>query len=339
MDLYRIFKPVIYISRIFCLAPFAAVEDSGSTRYKFSTFWLLYSILGVCVSFIIQINMFWYTVSFSRAAVFNATSRVVLAATCVASIVSQVLCLCNAKNVIRIIDHVSVLDKEHGGVQISYCRLYKVFIILIIYTVISLVVPNIICFVSVNTNPLYSLKVLYFAAVYFICDAVLFLSDTQFMHFALLLTHRFSVLNDTIINFSFPSFYKTPLNHKINPPSFDRDMSHSTSAFSSFVTALKSTLRKVYRHHNALCDICESVNRTYCVQILQSVIVSCIQVSFTVYFFSTEFTRPDLLRYYSSKKLVVMTSFIWVLAFSTKTVLQVVVCNRASREVSLLHSC
>ena len=38
MDVYRIFKPVIYITRVFCLAPFAAVEDSGSTRHKFSKF-------------------------------------------------------------------------------------------------------------------------------------------------------------------------------------------------------------------------------------------------------------------------------------------------------------
>jgi hypothetical protein len=339
MDLYRIFKPVIYISRIFCLAPFAAVEVAGSTRYKFSTFWLLYSISGVCVSFILQIDILWFHLSYSAASVVNVISNVLLTATCVASIVSQVFCLCNGKNVIRILDRVSVLDKEHCGAQISYCRLYKVFIILIICSIISLLVPNILCYATLNTGSLYNFKVLYISTVVFICGIVLFLSDTQFFHFALLLKYRFSVLNYTIINFSFPSFYKTRLNHTICPTSIDRDMSPSTSAFSSSITVLKSTLRKVYRHHNALCDICESVNRTYCVQILQSVMVTCIEVLFTAHFFSTEFTRPDLLKYYSSKKMVMMSSFIWVLVFSAKTVLQVVVCNRASREVSRLHSC
>jgi hypothetical protein len=158
---------------------------------------------------------------------------------------------------------------------------------------------------------------------------VLFLSDTQFIHFALLLKHRFSVLNDTIINFSFPSFYKTRLNHTINPPSIDRDMNPSTSAFSSSVTVLKSTLRNVYRHHNALCDISESVN--------QSVMVTCIQFLFSVYSLSTQFSHPDLLKYYSSYKILKFSAFILVLSFSAKIVLLLVVCNRTSREVSRLH--
>jgi hypothetical protein len=122
-----------------------------------------------------------------------------------ASIVLQVLCLCNGKNVIRILDRVSVLDKEHGGAQISYCRLHKVFIILIICSVISLLVPDIVCYATMNTDSVYGFKFIYFTTGYFICDAVLFLSDTQFIHFAVLLKYRFSVLNDTIINFTVPS--------------------------------------------------------------------------------------------------------------------------------------
>jgi hypothetical protein len=339
MDLYRIFKPVIYISRIFCLAPFAAVEESGSTRYKFSTFWLLYSTSGVCVSLIFQINIVWNSVSVSGAAVFNATVKLISAVTFTASIVSQVLCLCNGKNIIRILDRVSVLDKEHGGSQITYCRLYKVFIILIICSVISLLVPNIIGFANLNTDSVYGLEIVYLSTGYFICDAVLFLSDTQFIHFALLLKYRFSVLNDTVINFTVPSLYRNPRNHTIYPPSFDRDMSPSSSAFSSSVTVLKSILINVYRHHNALCDISECVNGTYGVQILQSVMVTCIGVLFWVYCLSTEFSHPDFIKYYSSNKMFMISIFIWVLAFSAKIVLLLVVCNCASREVSWLHSC
>jgi len=86
MDLYRIFKPVIFISRVFCLAPFTAVEDSGSTRYKFSTFCLLYSILGVCALFILQINVLWISLLLSGATIVNVISMVMSAATCVASV-------------------------------------------------------------------------------------------------------------------------------------------------------------------------------------------------------------------------------------------------------------
>jgi len=222
MDLYRIFKPVIFISRLFCLAPFAAVEDSGSTRYQYSTFWLLYSILGVCSLFIFQINVFWISLLVSEATIVNVITMVMTAATIVTSVVTQGLCLSNGRKVIRILDHVSALDSEHSGTRISYYRLYKVFILHLIYSIISLLAPNIINFATINTNSVHGLKILYSTTVYFICDVMLLLSDTQFIHFVLLLKYRFSVLNDTLINFTLPSLYKTTLKHMIRAPAVDR---------------------------------------------------------------------------------------------------------------------
>jgi hypothetical protein len=181
MDLYRIFKPMIFISRVFCLTPFTAVENSGSTRYKFSIFWLLYSILGVCALFIFQINMFWISLLVSGATIVNVINMVMSATTRLASVVSQVFCLSNGKNVIRILDLVSVLDSEHSGARISYYRLYKVFIVHLIYSIFSLTATHIMNFATINTNTAYRLKFLYFTTLYFICD-VLLLSDTQFNH-------------------------------------------------------------------------------------------------------------------------------------------------------------
>jgi hypothetical protein len=169
MDLYCIFKPVIYISRLFCLAPFAAIEDSGSSRQKFSKFWLCYSILGMCTSFIFQTTVFWITVSLRDAAVFDAMSQVTNPVTFVASVVAQVLCLNNGKNVIRILDHVSVLDSEHSGARISYYKLYKVFIVHLIYRIISLIAPTIMWFAALDTNSVHILKIVYSSIVYFIC--------------------------------------------------------------------------------------------------------------------------------------------------------------------------
>jgi hypothetical protein len=339
MDLYRIFKPVIYISRIFCLAPFAVIEDSRYTKYKLSKFWLLYSIFGMCLSSLFVINIFWIHLSFSGPLIVSAISIVISTATCVASIVSQVLCLCNAKNVVRILDHVYVLDSEHDGEHISYYRLYKVLITLIIYNVVSFVVPNIISFAIMNTNSVYILEIVYFSSVYFICDAVLFISDIQFIHFVLLLKYRFSVLNDSVINSTVSSLSKTSLNHTIKPPAFDNDTTSSTSAFRTSTPVLKSSLSKVYRHHNALCDISESVNRAYCIQILHGVTVKCIQVLLTAYSLSTELLRANYLKYYSSFNFAVMSSFVWVLVIAGKITQLVVVCNCASREVSQIHLC
>jgi len=337
MDLYRIFKPAIYISRVFCLAPFAAFEDCGSTRYKFSTFWLLYSILGVCVSFIFQINTLRISLFLGRTNVINVAYNVMAAAACVASVVTQVLCLNNGKNVLRILDHVSALDSEHSGARISYYRLYRVFIVLLIYSIISLVAPNIIIFAALNTNSLHNLRVLYYTTVHFIFDAVMLLSDTQFIHFVLLLKYRFSALNDTVINFPVQSLYKTSLNHMIRATAVDRSVHSNTSAVSSSVTVLKSTVRKVCRHHDSLCDISEFVNRTYSFQILLSVTLACLEVIFTTHSVTSEFSDFVILQYFSSTEFLSKSTVFWIFAMTAKVVLLVAVCNLATHEVSGLH--
>ena len=337
MDLYRIFKPAIFISRVFFLAPFVAVEESGYTRYKFSIFWLLYSILGVCATFVSQINILWTILIFSGATLLNVTSVIMSAATILASVVTQALCLNNGKNFLRILDHVSVLDSEHIGARISYYRLYRVFIVLFIYSIISLVAPNIFFFATINTNSVYSLKILYCTTVYFICEVVLVLSDTQFIHFVLLLKYRFSVLNDNVINFTVQSLHKPSLNHMIIAPAVDRSVNSSTSAVSSSVMLLKSTLREVCRHHDSLCDISEFVNRTYSLQILLIVTVNFIKVLFAAQAVSNEFSSASILPYYSSTKIVSMSTIVWICTVTVKVVLLVAVCNRTSHEVSGLH--
>jgi len=334
MDLYRIFKPVIFISRVFCVAPFTAVEDSGSTRYKFSTFWLLYSILGVCALFILQINVFWISLLASGATIINVITMLMSAATCLASVVTQALCLNNGKNVIRILDLVSVLDSEHSGARISYYRLYKVFIVHLIYSIISLLAPNIMNFATIKTNSAYRFKILYYSAVYVICDIVLLLSDTQFIYFVLLLKYRFSVLNGTLINFTLPSLNKTSQNNMIRAPAVEYSVNSSTLAVSSSITVLKSTLRKVCRHHDSLCDISEFVNRTYSLQILLIVTVTCIKVLLAAHIVSAEFSYTSILQFYSSKQILSVSSIVWLFVMAAIVVQLVVVCNRASHEVS-----
>jgi hypothetical protein len=228
---------------------------------------------------------------------------------------------------------VSALDSEHSGARISYYRLYRVFIVLLIYSIISLVAPNIIFFATINTNSVYSLKILYSTTVYFICDVVLLLSDTQFIHFVLLLKYRFSVLNDTVINFPVQSLYKTSLNHMIRATAVDRSVNSNTSAVSSSVTVLKSTLRKVCRHHDSLCDISEFVNRTYSFQIFLSVTIRSIGVLFLAYSFSSGLSNPTL-SLYSSKLFFSMSSLGGLFAGTAQVVLLVAVCNRTSLEVS-----
>jgi hypothetical protein len=337
MDLYRIFKPVICISRVFCLAPFSTVEESGSTKYNFSVSWLTYSILGVCASFVFQINAFWFTESVSDAAVFNAINMLMLAASCLATVLTQILCLNNGKSVLRILDHVTLLDSEHSGARISYCKLYKMFIILLTYSIICLVVPNVMWFAALDKNSFHILKIVYYSTVYFTCDVVNMLSDTQFIHFVLLLKYRFSVLNHTVINLTVQSLYKMSLNHTITAPPADRAVNSSTSALSSSITLLNSTLRNVCRQHDSLCDISESVNRTYSIQIILSVTITSIELLYTAYNMSIEFSNSTFLNVISSTQFFIMTGLVGLFMGSSKVVLLIAACSRASLEVSGLH--
>jgi hypothetical protein len=336
MDLYRIFKPVIFISRVFCLAPFTAVEHLGSTIYQFSTFWLLYSVLGMCASFVSQVRLFWYPFTISNEPLYNAFSQILSAATCVVSVVIQVLCLSNGKNVVRILDHVSVLDSEHSGAPLSYYRLYKVFIVHLICCIISIVALNVVWFASVDINSAYIFEMAKYSIVYFICDVVVLLSDIQFIHFVHLLKYRFSVLNDTLINFTVLSLYKTSVNHVVTAQAVGRSVNSNTSAVSSSNTALKSTLRRVCRHHDSLCDISEFVNRTYSLQILLSVIFTAFEVLYMAYSCSAEISNPTL-NFYSSVLFFSMSTLVGLFAESAKLVQLVVVCNSASHEVSGLQ--
>ena len=123
----------------------------------------------------------------------------------------------------------------------------------------------------------------------------------------------------------------------IRTPAADRSVNSSTSAVSSSNTVLKSTLRNVCRHHDALCDISEFVNRTYSLQILLSVTITCIAVLFRAYSSSTKLSNPSTLNLFSSQQSFFLSSLVGFFAVSSKVVLLVVVCNRALHEVSGLH--
>jgi hypothetical protein len=114
----------------------------------------------------------------------------------------------------------------------------------------------------------------------------------------------------------------------------DSSVNSSTSAVSISNTVLKSTLRKVCRHHDSLCDISEFVNRTYSMQILLIITVNCINVLFAAHIVSVEFSYTSILQFYSSKQIVSVSTFVWLFVMAAKVVQLVVVCNRESHEVS-----
>jgi ABC-type microcin C transport system permease subunit YejE len=114
----------------------------------------------------------------------------------------------------------------------------------------------------------------------------------------------------------------------------DRSVNSSTSAVSSSNTVLKSTLRIVCQHHDSLCDISEFVNRTYSLQILLSVTLALIGVLLAAHIGSVEFSYTSILQLYSSKQILSVSTIVWLFVTTAKVVQLVVVCNRASHELS-----
>ena len=88
------------------------------------------------------------------------------------------------------------------------------------------------------------------------------------------------------------------------------------------------------RHHDSLRDISEFVNRTYSLQILLIVTVTCIKVLLAAHMVSVEFSYTSILQLYSSKQIPSVSTIVWLFVMAAKVVQLVVVCNRASHEVS-----
>lgn len=338
MDIYYIFKPLIFISRPFCLAPFSLVDDSGSLKYQISTFWFLYSFVGVCFSIISQICLIFMDISFHGAVVMNATAKGLTVVTCLASIVSQVTCLSNGRNVIRILDQLSILDRDYNYAYTNYYKVFKILILLIMYTILFLVVPDVLCLFVANTNSTYSsFAIRYTGAISFLCDSSLWLTDIQFIYFVILLKYHFSVLNDTVNNFTVSSPNGTTANKPLKPSASDTNSSSSVicSLFqTSALITIKSALRKVCRHHSFLCDITQSVNRIYSFHILHSLAVTFFQIVCMMYYCSTAVSYPDMFQYFSSAIIVIVVGVMWFFTFISKVVLLVAVCSFTSYEVS-----
>jgi hypothetical protein len=336
MNIYNTFQPLIYISRIFCLAPFAVVENSGAIKYKSSTFWLLYSILGVCVSFILQINVVWNKISIKGAILFNAAAEGITITVLLVSTTVQVISLYNGKNVIRILDEISLLDNEHDEARIRYYRLYKLFVIIIICNLISFVTPAVFSFAGINTNSMgIMLIIVYYGTVYFVGNFIIWLADLQFIHFVILLRYHFSLLNDSILNLT-ASPYRTTSDQTFESPGNGCDTSSGRSNWFPFhsVATIKSSIRRVCRQHSSLCDISELVNRTYSLHVLQFTALTLFEVVCGLYSFLIGVSHPGFSNYFSSYNYYVTYWVIWIFMLSAKVVLLAATCNYTSREVS-----
>jgi hypothetical protein len=338
MNIYRSFKPLIYISRIFCLAPFAVVENSGAIKYKPSKLWLLYSILGVCVSFIFQISVFWKEISLKGEVVFNATTEGVAIIRLLVSTASQVISLYNGKNVIRILDQISLLDKESDETHTRYYKLYKMFVTLISFILISIVTPSIFSLVIINTSFFRNISIIvYGGAVYLTGNFIIGSAELQFTHFIILLRCQFSILNDAFLTFATASPYRTS-DQTFEPPGNGCDTSSGRSNSFPFhpVATVKSSIRRVCRQHSSLCDISELVNRTYSLHVLQFTALTLLEVVCGLYSFFIVVSHPGFSIYFSSFKYYVAYWVIWIFVLLAKVVLLAVTCNYTSREVSMI---
>lgn len=345
MDIYQTIKPLIYISRIFCLAPFSVVQKSGAIKYKLSTFWILYSISGASASFVLQISVFWNKISLGGTLLYNATAEGITLITLLASITAQVLSIYNGKNIIRILDQMTLLDNECDGAHMRYCRLYKLFVVIIICIAISFLTPAIFSFVGTNTNSVENILIVsYYGTVFFLGNFIVWLTDLQFNHFVILLKCHFSLLNDAIRHNTAASLCRATSNHTIQPPIIACNTNSGRSASSNplpcqSLATIESTLRKVCRHHSSLCDISQFINSTYSKHVLHFTGLAFFEIVYGLYIFLVSLSDPNFPNYFSTSKYYVTYWVIWSIILLAKVVFLVATCNYTSREVSTSTVC
>jgi hypothetical protein len=260
------------------------------------------------------------------------------------STTAQVISLYNGKNVIRILDQISSLDNEFDEARIKYYSPCKMFVILIIFTLISFVTPVVFSIMAINTHSMENtLTLMYNGTVYFVGNFIIWLADLQFTLFITLLRYHFSLLNDSILNLTAASLYITTSNQTLEPSDIACNTSSGRSATASSypfnsVATIQSTTLRLCRQHSSLCDISEFVNRKYSLHLIQFVGLTLFEVVCGLYTFIVGLLQPGFSIYFSSYKYYATYWVIWIFMLSAKVVFLSATCNYTSREVRHLQS-
>ncbi|KAJ9599107.1 hypothetical protein L9F63_010375, partial [Diploptera punctata] len=305
MDIYKVAKPVIYISRIFGIAPFTYC-DTDLYKLKLSTFWKIYSsfwsliiIFGLsvmtCMHFQLEANE-----------VYNFSSVVVIVSYVAAVFITQIICLINGKRVLHTFEDIfllcGILD-----IQRTHCHYLKlvfiqnmISIVPFIYTAIFL--KSIVCqitwlspFVMIWTNQLH-----------FLC-------------FIIIMYQCFSHLNCKLEQIS--------ITKRFSCPSLKLTVTSNSLKYS-----LSSKIAHIKKLHSYICDVSEYIEKTYSLQILLVLVISFFQIVWFLYALIAVLVIPYAGKYFISMINDTHSVLASVIFFAVKIMLNIIACTTTSNE-------
>ncbi|KAJ9583545.1 hypothetical protein L9F63_022108 [Diploptera punctata] len=196
MDVHDFLNPIIITSRIFGLAHFTVIcnKSSETVRYKFSKFWLIYTIIFTSLQDILQILIEWNARFITTEIVLTKTTQYIYYTTLIISNVNVMLSVYNSKKLVVVLNELSSIQFRN----VHYKNKVKIYICYIPVTFLFLMI---IC--SVLTKGSHSM----FASHADILNgltstrfALLILPYLQLLHILIILKEKFESLNSKVIS-------------------------------------------------------------------------------------------------------------------------------------------
>ncbi|KAJ9599106.1 hypothetical protein L9F63_010374, partial [Diploptera punctata] len=269
MDIYKVAKPIVYISRIFGIAPFAYC-DTGLYKLKHSTFWEIYSsFLGLLITFGLFV-MIYTQFKFERNEVYNFSSLIVIGSFVIVVFIMLIVCLANGKRVLQTFKYIF---RVCGllGIQLAHCHYLKfVFIQNVIST--GPFIYTIVCvLLDASKHALNEFLISLYCQITWLSPFVMMWTvQSHFLCFIIIIYQCFSRLNC-----------------KLELVLIARHSSCPSLKLTEFSNSLKYSLSSKIAHirklHSYICDVSEYIEKTYSLQILLILVISFFQIIWFLY--------------------------------------------------------
>jgi hypothetical protein len=332
VDVYSIFKPVFFVSKVLGLSPYSAVGDIGNRRIIVTLSAIIYS-LGM---FILNVGVLAYGV---HAAIFtwenicsSVENIITLEALCLAIsayFISLLWCRQTAKNFAK-------LNHLIGGTYYCVWKLdLQLLIIIQAFFVIMIATAGVLD-ISLAIRESFEFHTVLFYTLYYVSDFAGFMAEHQF--FAVM-----HILKRTVQSWNNHIDAVSDYNDVINSPLHRKLMSGQKSVL--FTVSNKSVnskhqkihskvvhILKLSELHASACDIAESVNAVYSPVLLLSVAKSFTSLTHTLYYVLMSFIVQK--KSFFCKLSDNTCYFVWLIYCSARLVWLVHFTDLTAKEVS-----
>jgi gustatory receptor len=372
-DIYDAIRPLYYISKIFGLAPFSCVTEAYSNgvnyrRYKFSLFNVFYSAFIIVVSFIAFIIVISWRIQHSYATDKHLTIILTDANVfCLNSLLALLSLLkgavFNKRRMLTLLNRIARIDKMLlPRPRVVYKKTYIFSLLQVCYLFCTCILFY--CYHSwVWVGELSSKNFQHLPFSYLI-RSIIYVMETQYINFILLLRHRFREINISLqrlynndyvdlisklkLNYARDSGIfilaseSNMLSQRIHMPFTTRRVKPSGPLEMGISSnrdepAHRSQLFLMRGIHYILCDLASSVERMYGLQILVDFTVSFITLTTCIYFsiqFITQFHTQNEVTENESVIKAFCISLVWLSLVTIRLVTITASCNAASTEAN-----